>query len=136
MENEDTKDIKENGELKEEKKEEKNEEIKEEQKEEIKEEQKQENEEENKEKNEDENKEEKNEEKEQINEIVQDEKGLRIVWKNSNVTHYGTPIVLFIEYGHYTKSGTFIEGLNFINPALEPIFKKVANDIWMEVTSY
>ena len=69
-------------------------------------------------------------------EIVQDKQGITMVWKNSNVTSYGTPIVLFIQYGHYTKSGTFIQGIDFINPALKPIFSKIADNIWMEVTSY
>ena len=69
-------------------------------------------------------------------EIIQDKQGVKIVWKNSNVTSYGTPIVLFIQYGHYTKSGTFIQGIDFINPALKPIFSKIADNIWMEVTSY
>ena len=68
--------------------------------------------------------------------IKQDKQGIKIVWKNSNVTSYGTPIVLFIQYGHYTKSGTFIQGIDFINPALKPIFSKIADNIWMEVTSY
>lgn len=68
--------------------------------------------------------------------IIQDKQGIKIVWKNSNVTSYGTPIVLFIQYGHYTKSGTFIQGIDFINPALKPIFSKIADNIWMEVTSY
>ena len=69
-------------------------------------------------------------------EIVQDKQSIKIVWKNSNVTSYGTPIVLFIQYGHYTKSGTFIQGIDFINPALKPIFSKIADNVWMEVTSY
>ena len=69
-------------------------------------------------------------------EIIQDKQGIKIVWKNSNVTSYGTPIVLFIQYGHYTKSGTFIQGIDFINPALKPLFSKIADNIWMEVTSY
>ena len=69
-------------------------------------------------------------------EIIQDKQSIKIVWKNSNVTSYGTPIVLFIQYGHYTKSGTFIQGIDFINPALKPIFSKIADNIWMEVTSY
>ena len=69
-------------------------------------------------------------------EIIQDKQNIKIVWKNSNVTSYGTPIVLFIQYGHYTKSGTFIQGIDFINPALKPIFSKIADNIWMEVTSY
>ena len=69
-------------------------------------------------------------------EIIQDKQNIKIVWKNSNVTSYGTPIVLFIQYGHYTKSGTFIQGIDFINPALKPIFSKIADNVWMEVTSY
>ena len=69
-------------------------------------------------------------------EIIQDKQSIKIVWKNSNVTSYGTPIVLFIQYGHYTKSGTFIQGIDFINPALKPIFSKIADNVWMEVTSY
>ena len=66
-------------------------------------------------------------------EIIQDKQGIKIVWKNSNVTSYGTPIVLFIQYGHYTKSGTFIQGIDFINPALKPVFDKMADEILREV---
>lgn len=69
-------------------------------------------------------------------EIYQDDKGIKIAWTNSNVTSYGVPIVLFIQYGHHTKSGGFVEGIDFINPALKKVFKNMANDIWMEVASY
>lgn len=60
----------------------------------------------------------------------------KIVWTNSNVTKSGTPVAILIQYGHYSKSGSFVQGTDFINPALRPVFKKLAEDIWKEVTSY
>lgn len=60
----------------------------------------------------------------------------KIVWTNSNVTKNGTPIAILIQYGHYSKNGTFVQGRDFINPALRSIFAKLAEDIWKEVTSY
>lgn len=59
-----------------------------------------------------------------------------IVWTNSNVTKYGTPVAILIQYGHHTKSGAFVQGIDFINPALKPVFAKLADEIWKEVTSY
>ena len=69
-------------------------------------------------------------------EILNSEGMTKIVWTNSNVTKWDMPIVLFIQYGHHTKNGTFIQGIDFINPALEPIFKMLGDNIWKEVTSY
>lgn len=60
----------------------------------------------------------------------------KIVWTNSNVTKNGTPVAILIQYGHYSKNGTFVQGRDFINPALRSIFDKLAEDIWKEVTSY
>ena len=60
----------------------------------------------------------------------------KIVWTNSNVTKNGTPIAILIQYGHHSKNGTFVQGRDFINPALRSIFAKLAEDIWKEVTSY
>lgn len=60
----------------------------------------------------------------------------KIVWTNSNVTKNGTPIAILIQYGHYSKNGTFVQGRDFINPALRSVFAKLAEDIWKEVTSY
>lgn len=60
----------------------------------------------------------------------------KIVWTNSNVTKNGTPIAILIQYGHYSKNGTFVQGRDFINPALRSIFAKLAEDMWKEVTSY
>lgn len=64
--------------------------------------------------------------------IEQNRKSTKIVWTNDNVSN-GTPIALVIQYGHVTRNGVHIEGRDYINPALEPIFKNMANEVWREV---
>lgn len=56
----------------------------------------------------------------------------RLEWFNENRKD-GVPIALVIYYGHVTKGGGFIEGVDYINPALEPIIKQMANEAWEEV---
>lgn len=51
---------------------------------------------------------------------------------NSNVNK-GVPIALIIQYGHGTGTGGWVEGRDYINPALKPIFDKIAKDAWEEV---
>ena len=41
---------------------------------------------------------------------------------------------MLLEYGHGTRNGGYIEGIDFVNPALRPIFDKMAGDAWEEVT--
>lgn len=65
--------------------------------------------------------------------IVSDDGRFRLVWTNSNVTEQGTPIAILIQYGHGTKDGYFIEGRDFINPAIRPIFDELAESVWQEV---
>jgi hypothetical protein len=62
-------------------------------------------------------------------------KGYRIEWDNSNADVSGTPIAILLEYGHATSSGTYVEGRDFINPALRPIFDQIAENLWKEVTN-
>lgn len=52
---------------------------------------------------------------------------------NSNV-HDGVQIALILQYGHGTGSGGYVVGRDYINPAIQPIFDKLANDAWKEVT--
>lgn len=52
---------------------------------------------------------------------------------NSNIQN-GVPIAVIIQYGHGTRNGGWVEGLDYINPAIQPIFKKIADDLWREVT--
>jgi len=56
-----------------------------------------------------------------------------INWYNSNKTSEGTSVVVLLHYGHATGGGGYVEGLDFINPALRPLFDKIANDVWREV---
>lgn len=57
-----------------------------------------------------------------------------ITWTNSNVVN-GVPVVILLQYGHATKNGGFVQGRDFINPAIQPIFDKISEDLWKEVTS-
>ena len=52
---------------------------------------------------------------------------------NSNVNN-GIPIAIILQYGHGTRNGGWIEGRDYINPAIQPIFDRIANDAWREVT--
>lgn len=58
----------------------------------------------------------------------------KIVWTNDNVTKDGTPIAILIQYGHMLPSGYYIQGLDYINPALKPIFERMAKESWEGVT--
>ena len=57
----------------------------------------------------------------------------KIMFCNSNIQN-GIPIAIIIQYGHGTRNGGWVEGRDYINPALQPIFDKLADDAWREVT--
>ena len=66
--------------------------------------------------------------------IIAVEKGTcSITWTNSNLVD-GIPLVILIHYGHGTRNGGYVEGVDFINPALKPIFDALADDAWKEIT--
>ena len=64
--------------------------------------------------------------------IKQTNDGITIEWLNSNV-HEGYNIALLIQYGHGTRDGHYVAGVDYINPALKPIFDEIADDAWREV---
>lgn len=66
-------------------------------------------------------------------EIAVGARGVSLYWTNDNVND-GVPIALVIQYGHATRSGGYVEGIDYINPALAPIFKKMADTLWKEVS--
>ena len=66
-------------------------------------------------------------------EIVYTKSGATIVFKNSNIQN-GVPIAIILQYGHGTGTGGWVEGRDYINPAIQPIFDKLADDAWREVT--
>lgn len=57
----------------------------------------------------------------------------KLSWYNSNVNN-GTPIAILIQYGHGTGTGGYVQPIDYINPALEPIYEGLANELWEEVT--
>lgn len=65
--------------------------------------------------------------------ISSSEGGYRIDWTNSNVNK-GVNIALILQTGHGTRNGGYVTGVDYINPALEPIFNKLAEEAWGEVT--
>lgn len=67
-------------------------------------------------------------------EIEKTDSGYRLVWKNSNVNK-GVPIAIILQYGHGTRNGGYVQGRDYINPALVPVFDGIAADSWKEMTS-
>lgn len=58
-----------------------------------------------------------------------------IHWLNSHLVDPGKiPVAVLIQYGHATGNGAYIEGRDYINPAMKPIFDQIASDMWKEVT--
>ena len=59
---------------------------------------------------------------------------IKISFNNSNVQN-GVPIAVILQYGHGTRNGGWVEGRDYINPAIQPIFDKIAESAWREVTN-
>lgn len=66
--------------------------------------------------------------------IDQNRGGLSIIWTNSNVKG-GVPLVVMLQYGHGTGTGGYVQGRDFINPAMKPVFDRIADNVWKAVTS-
>ena len=66
-------------------------------------------------------------------EIVPTDGGVSIRWNNTNVNN-GVNIAVILQYGHGTGTGGYVQGRDYINPALRPIFDKIADGAWKEVT--
>lgn len=56
-----------------------------------------------------------------------------ITFNNTNIQN-GVPIAIILQYGHGTRNGGYVQGRDYINPAIQPIFDKMAEDAWKEVT--
>lgn len=66
-------------------------------------------------------------------EITNTKGSAKITFYNSNVQN-GVPIAIILQYGHSTRNGGWVEGRDYINPAIQPIFDKIADNAWREVT--
>ena len=58
----------------------------------------------------------------------------KILWYNSHIDK-GVPIAIILQYGHGTGTGGYVQGRDYINPAIQPIFDKMVDDVWKEVTN-
>lgn len=66
--------------------------------------------------------------------INRTKESVSITFHNSNIQN-GVPIAIILQYGHGTGTGGYVEGKDYINPAIQPIFDKMAEDAWREVTN-
>lgn len=57
-----------------------------------------------------------------------------ISWYNTNLTKDGDPIAILLQYGHGTGTGGYVQGRDYINPAIQPIFDNIADQVWKVVT--
>lgn len=58
--------------------------------------------------------------------------GVTLTFNNANIQN-GVPIAIILQYGHGTRNGGWVEGRDYINPAIQPVFDKLANEAWKEV---
>ena len=65
--------------------------------------------------------------------IVNKNGSATITFYNSNIQN-GVPIAIILQYGHGTRNGGWVQGRDYINPAIQPIFDRIVNDAWREVT--
>lgn len=66
-------------------------------------------------------------------EIEKTKNGYVLQWNNSNVVN-GVNVAVLIQYGHGTQSGTYVQGVDYINPALRDIFDTLSVQLWREVS--
>lgn len=66
-------------------------------------------------------------------EIERKGNSVSIVYKNSNINK-GVPIAVILQYGHGTGTGGWVQGRDYINPAIQPVFDRIADEAWKEVT--
>lgn len=67
-------------------------------------------------------------------EVFNDRAGWTIRWYNSNVVD-GVPVAILLQVGHGTGTGGYVSGRDYINPALKPVFDRIAESVWKVVTS-
>lgn len=68
-------------------------------------------------------------------EIERSDGSVIIRWINKDIEG-GSNVALLVQYGHATRRGTWVEGVDFINPAMKPVFDEIAENVWKEVTGH
>jgi hypothetical protein len=68
-------------------------------------------------------------------EIQNSGRSFTIYWTNNDIDEQGAPIAILLQYGHGTGTGGYVQGKDYINPAIQPIMDQIAADVWKEVSS-
>ena len=68
-------------------------------------------------------------------EVIQDTDSVSLVFSNNSTTKTGVPISILLQYGHGNGKGGYVRGQDYINPAIQPIFDRIAEEAWKEVTA-
>ncbi len=66
-------------------------------------------------------------------EIFYQNRSVYITFNNTNIVN-GVPIAIILQYGHATRNGGYVQGRDYINPAIRPVFDRIVDDAWEEVT--
>ena len=66
-------------------------------------------------------------------EIKKENNSISIEWTNSNINK-GVNIAVILQYGHGKKNGGYVKGIDYINPAMRPLFEEIKEKVWKEVT--
>ena len=66
-------------------------------------------------------------------EIKRQNGSVSLIFNNSNINQ-GVPIAIILQYGHGTSTGGWVQGRDYINPAVQPIFDRITQEAWKEVT--
>ena len=64
--------------------------------------------------------------------IIREDDKASIIWKNSNIND-GVNIAIILQYGHATGNGAYVQGIDYVNPAMKPVFDNIAESAWKEV---
>jgi hypothetical protein len=65
--------------------------------------------------------------------IVRAPRYVAIEWYNTNKTASGVSVAVLVQYGHGTGTGGYVQGRDFINPAIRPLFDKISDEVWKKV---
>ena len=65
---------------------------------------------------------------------IESKKGITTIWFTNSEEDNGVNVAILLIYGHGTRNGGYVEGIDFVSPALRPVFQELADKIWKEVT--
>ena len=64
---------------------------------------------------------------------IENKKDITKVWFTNSHEENGANVAILIIYGHATRNGSYVEGIDFVTPALRPVFEEIADNIWIEL---